>query len=316
MSRSIRAWKAYAMLGWAVALVAVARPAAGEDAPAAPPKPAAEKPAVPPKPAIREEAIPDPEAGAHRRLAPGVLTKADPARQTDETFSRHDHLGLVAVNSDYSWAKNVSFRHDVWALDFSYKPLRTIWVDVPQKTGAMEKKLIWYLVYSVTNPGKTMHPVKQEDGTYKVETIAKDVRFVPEFLLYAHETKRAERDKVIPVAMGPIRLREDASRRFYNTAEMIREIKVGETVWGIVTWEDVDPRINRFSVYVKGLTNAYKWDDDQAGYKSGDPLSGRKIGVKTLKLNFWRPGDEYFEDEDLIRVGIPGQPDYTWVYLY
>ena len=29
------------------------------------------------------------------------------------------------------------------------------------------------------------------------------------------------------------------------------------SVWGLATWEDVDPRVDFFSVYIKGLTNAY-----------------------------------------------------------
>ncbi len=292
MSLSLCARLKLVALGWAVAFCGPALPLSAQEEPAAPP------------------------SQPFRKLAPGVLRDVDPARQVEETNSRHDHLGLIDVNADFEWAKNVSFRHDVWHLDIRYKPVRTIWVDIPQKNGAMQRKLIWYLVYSVTNPGETMHPVPQGDGTYQIEMQQKDVRFVPEFLLRDHETNQVSADTVIPVALGPIRLREDAKRRFLNTAEMIREIKVGETFWGVATWENLDPRIDRFSVYVKGLTNAYKWKDDQEAYVRGEPVSGRKLGVKTLKLNFWRPGDEYSEDRDLIRAGVPGGQDYEWVYLY
>ena len=60
-------------------------------------------------------------------------------------------------------------------------------------------------------------------------------------------------DRVIPVALDPIRLREDPQRRFLTSVEMCREIPVGETLWGVATWEDIDPRIVRFSIYVSGL---------------------------------------------------------------
>lgn len=256
------------------------------------------------------------QAGPHRKLAPGVVTTVDPARQAEETFSRHDMLGVVAVDADFDWAKELLFHHDVWSLEFRFKPLRMIWVDIPQTSGKMRRELIWYMVYNVTNTGNTLRRVQEPDGTYKIETVKKDVRFVPEFLLRAQESGKVYPDRVIPVAMAAIQLREDPSRRFYNTAEMIRTIKVGESVWGVATWENVDPQIDRFSIYVKGLTNAYRWKDSQAAYKQGDPVSGRRLGIKTLKLNFWRPGDEYFEHEDEIRLGIPGQPDYQWVYLF
>lgn len=313
MRLSIRARRTASVWAWAVAMGWIAPGVIG-----------AEPPAPDEAPAVREEPVLPPAAGGFRKLAPGVVRSVDPARQLEETVSRHDQIGLLSVNADYTWAKNVRFRHNVWCLEFKYKPVRTIWVDVPQQNGVMQRKLIWYLVYSVTNTGQTMTSEKQEDGTYQVKTVQEDVRFVPEFILFCRKMNKAYPEKVIPVAVPPIRLREDPNRRFYNTAEMLREIKVGETVWGVATWEDVDPRVDAFSVYVKGLTNAYKWDDNQAAYKPGDPVSGRKIGVKTLKLNFWRPGDEHHGDQDLVRTGIPSQtdtgasahPEHEWVYLY
>ena len=52
-----------------------------------------------------------------------------------------------------------------------------------------------------------------------------------------------------------------------------------------------------------------------AFYKAGDPIgTGRRLSRKTLKLNFWRPGDEYYEHEKEIRFGVPGEVDYEWVY--
>jgi hypothetical protein len=264
--------------------------------------------------AVAQQAAP--AAAGPRKLAPGVVRTVDPARQVEETNSRHDMLGVVAFDADFEWAKGLSFRHDIWSLEFKCKPMRMIWVDVPQQSGRMKRKLIWYLLYSVTNTGQTMRPVDDGNDNFKVEIVKTDIRFVPQFLLRSHETGTVYADRVIPVAVSAIRMREDPARRFYNSAEMLRTIKVGETLWGVATWEDLDPQIDRFSVYVKGLTNAYRWEDDQAAYKKGDPLSGRRLGVKTLKLNFWRPGDEYFEHEGEFRLGIPGQKDYDWVYLY
>ena len=90
---------------------------------------------------------------------------------------------------------------------------------------------------------------------------------------------------------------------------------MGETIWGVAMWEDVDPRIDRFSIYVHGLTNAYKWQDEPEKFKPGDSIgTGRRLARKTLKLNFCRPGDEFFEHEGEIRYGIPGEVDYEWVY--
>ena len=252
---------------------------------------------------------------AYRQLAPGVLKSVPADPEINETFSRHDIVELTAVDPKFDWAKDIAFRRDIWHLEFQFKPVRMIQVDVPQPGGKLQRKLIWYMVYSVTNPGKALHPVQDENGTYKVETVDKPVRFVPEFLLESHEFNKTYPDRFIPAALGPIRTREDAAREFLSTVDAVREIQVGETIWGVAMWEDVDPRIDRFSIYVHGLTNAYQWQDETGKFKPGDPIgTGRRLARKTLKLNFWRPGDEYFEHEGEFRYGIPGEVDYEWVY--
>ena len=88
-----------------------------------------------------------------------------------------------------------------------------------------------------------------------------------------------------------------------------------KSVWGVATWTDIDQRNDFFSIYVQGLTNAHKWVDPAGAWKDGDPPgTGRRYAVKTLQLNFWRPGDEIDAHEDEIRFGIPGKPTYQYVY--
>ena len=47
----------------------------------------------------------------------------------------HNVVELLTVDNNFDWAKEVTFRHDVWSLDFKFKPVRMMWVDVPQPTG-------------------------------------------------------------------------------------------------------------------------------------------------------------------------------------
>jgi hypothetical protein len=278
-------------------------------------------------PAARPLAVKSP----YRHLAPGVLIAIDPMRTLEETVSRHDVVGLLAVDPKFDWAKQIVFHHDVWVLKFQFKPMRMIWVDVPEPSGYMQRKPIWYMVYTVTNTGKVMHAVQDvplsyptfdKKELYEVKMVDHPVRFVPEFLLEGHQHMKGDGgftkfypDRVIPVALDPIRLREDPARKFLTSVEMCRDIAVGETLWGVATWEDIDPRIVRFSVYVFGLTNAYCWKDQPGEYKPGaSTLTGRKLQRKVLRLNFWRPADPYYEHEDEIRYGIPDGVDYEWVY--
>jgi len=255
------------------------------------------------------------EHGPFRKLAPGVLRSINADVQLEETFEWHDAVELLADDPDLSFAKNTPFRRDIWHLDFQCKPLRTIYVDVPQAGGRMERKQVRYLVYCVTNNGKALHPVAAENGTFKIESADLPVRFIPKFTLECPEYHEVYPDRVIPVAVDAIRQREDPNRQFFNSVEMCREIPVGKTVWGVATWEDVDPRIVRFSIYVQGLTNAYRWEDEPGVYKKGSPLgTGRRLLRKTLKLNYWRPGEEPLLQETEIPLGLPGEPDYEWVW--
>lgn len=262
-------------------------------------------------------AVPPVRSSIYRILAPGVVEPVYPARPMDETVTRHD----VTELPEFDWAKDVPFRHDVWMLDFSFKPVRMMWVDVPGPNARMERKLVWYMVYMVKNPGQKMHPVEGADKTWEVKFVDEPVRFIPNFTLEAHDRLQDETagftkaypDKIIPVAFTPIAMREDKQRKFYNTVEMSKEsIPVGQEKWGIVTWEGIDPRNVWFSIYVEGLTNAYRFKDDPT--KFGVSPLYRSMYWKVLKLNFWRPGDEYNEKENQIHFGVEGKPSSEWVW--
>ena len=124
-------------------------------------------------------------------------------------------------------------------------------------------------------------------------------------------------DAFLPLAHIKIAAREDAHQEFESSVTMPAfNIAPGQTVWGIATWTDVDPRVDRFTVYVSGLTNALRWEDtDQAFAPDQAPMTGREIFRKTLKINFYRPGDEYDEEEGDFHYGVPGETDFEWVYL-
>jgi hypothetical protein len=287
-----------------------------------------------------------------RRFAPGVETTINPEPNPADTVSTHDLIEIRA-NPDIQWdpeffsksrtlhgmSQDAKFRRDVWTLEFSFKPLRMMYVDVPQESGKMQRKLIWYMVYRVKNTGQALVPVEKDDGTFTTEIgPVGPVRFLPQFVLEAHDLaptgepiNKSYLDRIIPAAKAQIQQRELPGRELLNSVEMAeREIPVSDgridnSVWGLATWEDIDPRIDFFSVYVSGLTNAYRWVDPPGVYQSGDPPGkGRQFERLTLQLNFWRPGDQFSEHETEVRFGAPrgkaslyGVPEgvaYRWVY--
>ena len=165
-------------------------------------------------------------------------------------------------------ATQTVFRRDIWCLEFTFKPVRMIWVDVPQASGKMQRKLIWYMVYHVKNTGKHLKPTRQDDGTYTMQAVDREVRFFPQFVLETHEYQEGlPRPRSFRWPLPAIQQKEDPNRKLLNSVEIgskpipVSSDLVDKSVWGVATWEDVDPRIDFFSVYVQGLTNAYQWVD-------------------------------------------------------
>lgn len=288
-----------------------------------------------------------------RVLAPGVITTIKSEVLEDDTLSGPRELvEIIAGNPGLEWTPNYypktdtlfemaktailrrnspndnKGRGNIWQLEFSFKPLRMITVEIPQPTGKLERKLIWYLVYKVKNKGAHLNPVAKENEqgntTFTYERVDHAVRFFPEFVLESREPeiKAVYLDKLNPIAQRAIQLREDRAIPLRNSVQMSQlEIPVStpeqdNSVWGVATWEDIDGRIDLFSIYVHGLTNAYRYVDPPGAFKPGDPvMTGRQITRKILELNFWRPGDEYLENENEIRFGFPdGGVDHRWLY--
>jgi len=289
------------------------------------------------------------EAGV--QFAPGVLTTIPPQLDPADTVSVHDVVEIRA-QKDLQWtpkllsktrtllekAKDAEFRRDIWCLEFSFKPLRMLAVDIPQSTGKMQRKLVWYMVYRVRNTGAGLAPKKKDDDTYTtIEQSMGPQRFVPQFMLTSLDrdrrgepVRKSYMDRIMPTAVAAIARRELPKGELLNNVQISDKLLEPETgravggLWGVATWEDIDPEMDFFAIYVSGLTNAYQWDDPADFQAGAAPGTGRTFTRKVLQLNFWRPGDSYKENETEIRYGsAPGMAGlygsregiaYQWVY--
>ena len=134
-----------------------------------------------------------------------------------------------------------------------------------------------------------MKPIEGDGGVFTAEMgKGGPVRFVPSFVLESHDLtadgqpiEKAYLDRVIPAAMAAIRARETRGQSLLNSAEMAEQDlppsdgRTDNRVWGVATWTDVDPRIDFFSVYVGGLTNAYRWARPGRGLQARRPARQR-----------------------------------------
>jgi hypothetical protein len=217
-------------------------------------------------------------------------------------------------------AKERDFRFDVWCLEFAFKMPRLIDVPVAAVDAAgqltLQTKQCWYLVSRVKNAGWRQTVIDAEDRTeLTVETFERPIRFMPHFVLESLEALsedegisayRGYLDRLVPAAMPLIRQREDPARRFLDSVAMAeQELAPGEERWGVAVWEDIDPRIDYFSIYVRGLTNAIDWKvrEDR---RDDDPRSLTRETLKSLRLDFWRPGDSRDEIEEEMSIGYAG----------
>ena len=278
----------------------------------------------------------DPSTQEQTSFAPGVVTVIPPAPHPQETFDGPQTLqALLDAHPEIAFggtshpkgephfdprsrtlvemAKQVFLRREIYCLEFSFKPLRQIYIDIPRPDGRMQRKLVWYMVYRVRYRGGDLRPVADTVAgvpIYKrLESVRYDSRlFFPMFILRDQSTGRQYLDRILPTAREKIKIREQISAPLYNSVE-ISKVKIpfsgdsaSKGVWGVATWVDVDPNLDFVSVEVFGLTNAFEQDGE------GEDAPYRR---KALQLNFYRPGDTMRQTEDLIRFGVPAFENET-----
>ena len=84
-----------------------------------------------------------------------------------------------------------------------------------------------------------------------------------------------------------------------SAAGPLSQLKDGgeaDPVYGIATWKGIDPQTDKFTIYLGGFSNGYRIEQGP----DGNDRVARRTGV----LKFWRPGDEFQEDESEFRVGV------------
>lgn len=296
-------------------------------------------------------AVPAAEPDQLPQLAPGVMTTVEAEPEEAETVSGPLELqeilrGIKGWQPNFaapsetleSLAGSATLRRSVWQIEFSYKPMRLIKYTAVDSQGKPQERATWYLIYRIRNVGRHLLPKAATDefghDQYSFQAVNHTVRFFPLFVLRDHEWGRAYRDQILPSAVARIHAQEirDPKIRLRDSVEMSEsplEISTQATdrgLWGVATWDGVDPRTDFFSVYVQGLSNAYRIETAKDGKDAPE------LTYKTLQLNFWRPGDTEHLHVNEFRLGLPATEDqaspemlkrysmpspapFRWVYL-
>lgn len=178
-------------------------------------------------------------------------------------------------------------KQGIWVLDFAFKPLRMITVEVPGKG----RRQIHYLYYRVVN------------------RTGKPREFVPQLTILTDTKKRVE-EAVLPKAVDLIKAREDGSIELLGAVDISGVIppstKEGtdDAVFGVAMWDGVDPHADRMSIYIRGLSDGYQQASSADG---GKPV----VKYKTLRIDLIRRGDARNLNEKEIQLNDPA---YEWIY--
>ncbi|MCG8650297.1 MAG: hypothetical protein MI861_10720, partial [Pirellulales bacterium] len=126
-----------------------------------------------------------PSTQEQTEFAPGVVRVIPPAPDPKETFD--GPLTLQSLLNAYpeiqyggethpngephfdprsrtlvEMAKEVILRREIYCFEFSFKPLRQTYIDIPRPDGKMQRKLIWYMVYRVRYRGGDLRPAADQ----------------------------------------------------------------------------------------------------------------------------------------------------------
>jgi hypothetical protein len=177
-------------------------------------------------------------------------------------------------------------REGIYVLNFAFKPMRMIELEVPGKG----RRRIHYLYYRIVN------------------RTGKPVRFVPQFTLVTDAGHRHE-DVVIPQAVKLIQAKEapeipllGATTSTGTLAPSTSET-VDEAVFAVAVWDTVDFGADRFQIYVRGLSDGYQVVKDPEGKEI--------TRYKALRIDFLRHGDEVNPSGREITLS---DPPFEWVY--
>lgn len=202
---------------------------------------------------------------------------------------------------------------DLWVMEVDYKPLRMIWVDLTDpQTGTKKRELVWYLVYRAVNRDLGRQIDDSDTTPVNDEDAEPPSYFVPEFTLMTADNTGAHiyQDEILPEAQVAIMRRERA--RLLNSVEVVAPVsppvRKGDpneeqhAIYGLAMWRNIDPRTDYFTIFMSGFSNGYE--------RIAGPGGEMMVRRRTIRQEYWRPGDEFFQREEEVRS--KGEP--AWIY--
>lgn len=251
-----------------------------------------------------------------------------------DQWSRREILRLALAAGGASWLPAITFAQkkseetrlapfvtgeernsqpDLWVMEVFFRPLRMIYVNVPdKKSGESKRQLYWYLCYRAVNRVLEKRQLAENEPLPIPDPNIRPPVFVPEFELITRDNTGTYKyiDRIIPEAEEVINRRE--ARVYKNSVDIVGNVldpvpqnkkpTQEQQVYGVAIWRNIESRTDFFTIYASGFSNGYrveKGPDDQD-----------LVLRKSIEFEFWRPGDEFEQEEEEIRP----RANPKWIY--
>lgn len=190
---------------------------------------------------------------------------------------------VVAIDTDFVPYDQIKGQH--WDFQFEFKTPKRVVITETDGT----ERAFWTVVYTVTNPDK----------------VARD--FQPAAILFT-DTGRVVLDNLYPAVVEKVKA-DYRLDELANTVQMTGPLKAGqdEARDGIFVFEEVDPRMDQFTLFIAGLSGEFVIKTIPAA-KAGEEAMNVVLR-KTMQLVFKFPGDDTNLNQD--KVHFAGQ---KWIW--
>ena len=166
-----------------------------------------------------------------------------------------------------------------WELKFDHSMPKRVVVETP---GSITPTAYWYITYTVTN------------------TSDKEQTFLPFFQMVARSGKVIRSDTNISQRVFDVIKQKEGDKFLETFTKIGGELRLGEDEAkdGVAIWQEPDPRMGNFTLFVGGLSGEAVQLKDDGGQPMKDADGKPIILRKTLQLNYIIRGDEVFPGLD------------------
>lgn len=214
---------------------------------------------------------------------------------------RYGEYTLPAIAS----GEELSRQPELWIMEVHFRPLRQILVDLTDPvTGKKSPRYVWYLPYRAINR-KLANRAVANAPVNELDAPVIPPQFIPVFTIMTTddpEPYKVYPDQVLPEAIAAINQREKTS--YKSTVSVIRDLPPATApgapdqvvIQGVATWVGLDPKADFYTVFLTGFSNGF--------VKGTGPGGAEVIQWKTIRMKYWRPGDELYQREPEIQLDL------------